>query len=99
LLLHRKVSLRALLPGALLATVVLGGTAAVSPLFLPATLSADGKAFGSFGIVLTVIGYFFVMITLSLVCAVFSPVWAKWRQTERARDKDAPGRPERVLAP
>lgn len=99
LLLHRKVSLRALLPGALLATLVLGGTAAVSPLFLPATLSADGKAFGSFGIVLTVIGYFFVMITLSLVCAVFSPVWADWRQTERAPDKGAPGRAARVLAP
>ena len=88
-LLHRKVALRALLPGALLATLVLGGTAAFSPLFLPATLDADGKAFGSFGIVLTVIGYFFVMLTLSLVCAVFSPVWAEWRQTERTRDIDA----------
>jgi membrane protein len=88
-LLHRKVPLRSLLPGALLATVVLGGTAAVSPLFLPATLTANGKAFGSFGIVLTVVGYLFVMITLSLVCAVFSPVWFAWRESERAR-ADAP---------
>ena len=79
-LLHRKVALRTLLPGALLATLVLGGTAATSPLFLSATLTANGKAFGSFGIVLTVIGYLFVMITLSLVCAVFSPVWFKWRE-------------------
>jgi membrane protein len=81
-LLHRKIGLRALLPGAVLATIVLGGTAATSPLFLSATFTADGKAFGSFGIVLTVVGYLFVMITLSLVCAVFSPVWFNWRRSE-----------------
>ena len=23
------------------------------------------------------------MITMSLVCAVFSPVWANWRETEK----------------
>jgi hypothetical protein len=71
---------------ALLATLVLGGTAASSPLFLSATFTANGKAFGSFGLVLTVIGYFFVMITLSLVCAVFSPVWFAWREAEGRRD-------------
>jgi membrane protein len=90
LLLHRRIGLRALLPGALLATIVLGGTAATSPLFLPATITADGKAFGSFGVVLVVIGYLFVMVTLSLVCAVFSPVWFKWRKAEKARDDGAP---------
>jgi uncharacterized BrkB/YihY/UPF0761 family membrane protein len=86
-LLHRKVGLRALFPGALLATIVLGGTAATSPLFLSATFTANGKAFGSFGVVVTVIGYLFVMITLSLVCAVFSPVWFKWREAEKSRDE------------
>ena len=86
-LLHREIGLRALLPGALLATIVLGGTAAASPLFLPATVAADGKAFGSFGVVLVVIGYVFVMVTLSLVCAVFSPVWFEWRAAENARDE------------
>jgi membrane protein len=96
-LLHRKVSLRALLPGALLATLVLGGTAATSPLFLSATFTANGKAFGSFGIVLTVIGYFFVMITLSLVCAVFSPVWFAWREAEKRRGESSPS--EAVVAP
>jgi membrane protein len=79
-LLHRKIALRALLPGALLASVVLGGAIATSPLFLAAPLNANGKAFGSFGVVLTVVGYAFVMITMSLVCAVFSPVWADRRQ-------------------
>lgn len=82
-LLHRKVGLRALLPGALLAAVVLGGAAATSPLFLAAPLDANGKAFGSLGVVLTVIGYLFVMITMSLVCAVFSPVWRAWRGAEQ----------------
>lgn len=83
MLLHGKVSFRALLPGALLASLVIGGTAATSPLFLSASLSQNGKAFGAFGVVLTVVGYVFILITLSLVCAVFSPVWMNWRSTER----------------
>lgn len=84
-LLHRKVALRALLPGAVLATIVLGGLVAVSPLFLAAPLNANGRAFGSFGVVLTMIGYVFITITLSLVCGVFSPVWADWRRAEADR--------------
>ncbi len=82
-LLHRKVGLRKLLPGALAATIVLGGTAVTSPLFLAPSFTTNGKAFGSLGIVLTVVGYLFVMITLSLVCAVFSPVWLNWREAEK----------------
>ena len=84
-LLHRKIRLRALLPGALLASIVLGGTTATSPLFLAAPMNENGKTFGSFGVALTIIGYVFVMMTMSLVCAVFSPVWAEWRQTESKR--------------
>jgi membrane protein len=99
LLLHRRIGLRALLPGALLATIVLGGTAATSPLFLPATVTQNGKAFGSFGVVLTVIGYLFVMITLSLVCAVFSPVWFEWREAEKARGEGSPSPVESVVTP
>jgi uncharacterized BrkB/YihY/UPF0761 family membrane protein len=82
-LLHRKIDLRALLPGALLAGLVLGGAIAFSPLFLASPLNTNGKLYGSFGVVITFIGYVFVMITLSLVCAVFSPVWASWRESER----------------
>jgi hypothetical protein len=42
------------------------------------------------------VGYVFVMITLSLVCAVFSPVWASWRERERqeADTADAGARPK-----
>jgi membrane protein len=85
LLLHRKISLRQLLPGALLAVLVIGGTAAFSPLFLGPALTANGKAFGSLGIVLSLVGYLFVLVTLSLVCAVFSPVWFAWRADEKSR--------------
>jgi hypothetical protein len=84
-LLHRKIGLRALLPGALLASVVLGGAAATSPLYLGDSLNASGRAFGSFGVVMTVIASVFIMITMSMVCAVFSPVWASWRESERQR--------------
>ena len=95
-LLHRTIALRALLPGALLVTVVLGGATATTPFFLPATLNANGKAFGSFGVVITMIGWLFIMITMSLVCAVFSPVWAGWRQSERQR-QDAAAAAQNVL--
>ena len=84
-LLHRKISVRQLLPGALLSVLVLGGTAAFSPLFLGPALTTNGKAFGSLGVVLSIVGYFFVMVTLSLVCAVFSPVWLAWRADEKSR--------------
>lgn len=84
-LLHRRISVRKLLPGALMATLVLGGTAVFSPLFLAPALTTNGKAFASLGIVLSVVGYLFVMVTLSLVCAVFSPVWLAWRSAEKSR--------------
>jgi hypothetical protein len=91
MLLHRKIGLRALLPGALLAALVLGGTVAFSPFFLGSALNANGKAFGAFGVVVTMIAYLFILITLSLVCGVFSPVWARWRDGERERSaKPAP---------
>jgi hypothetical protein len=84
LLLRGTIGLRALLPGALLAAVVLGGANATSPLFLGGWMNSDGKYFGSFGVVLALIGWWFVLITISMVCAVFSPVWAAWRESERA---------------
>ena len=88
-LLHRRIGVRQLLPGALLSILVLGGTAAFSPLFLAPALTTNGKAFASLGIVLSIVGYLFVMVTLSLVCAVFSPVWFAWRADERGRAASA----------
>jgi membrane protein len=84
-LLHREVSLRSLLPGALLATVVVGGTIATSPLWIGPTLDQQGTAFGAFGVVIALFAYFLIVVTISMVCAVFGPVWPEWRQGENAR--------------
>jgi membrane protein len=99
MLLHRRIAWRALLPGALLASVVIGGTIATAPLFVAAPLNANGKAFGSFGVVLTTIGYAFVLVTMSLVCAVFSPAWSKWRQAEKRRREESPAAAHSLAAP
>jgi membrane protein len=84
-LLHRQVSLRSLLPGALLATFVVGGTIATSPLWIGPTLDQNAKAFGAFGVVIGLLAYVLIVVTISMVCAVFSPVWADWRQGENDR--------------
>jgi membrane protein len=84
-LLHRQISYRQLLPGALMVTVLIGGTMTVAPLFLPATLAANGRAFGAFGISLTVVGYVFTLVTMSVASAVFSPVWISWHAAEKTR--------------
>jgi membrane protein len=99
MLLHRRIALRSLLPGALLASIVIGGTIATSPFFVAAPLNQNGKAFGSFGVVLTTIGYAFILITMTLVCAVFSPVWIKWRETERQLREHAPSAGDSLVAP
>src|SRR5262249_25101442 len=91
--LHRRIGLRQLLPGAILATGVLGGALVTAPLWISSTLNAQGRAFGSFGIALAVLAYAFIIFTMSLVCAVFSPVWIDWRQTEKNR-KDTDSRSE-----
>jgi membrane protein len=78
-LLHREVPVRRLLPGALLSAVVVGGATATSPLFLGSWVNSDAKYFGSFGVVLALVGWGFVLVTLTFVCAVFAPVWAQWR--------------------
>jgi membrane protein len=84
-LLHREISLHSLLPGALLATFVVGGTIATSPLWIGPTLDQNAKAFGAFGVVIGLLAYVLIVVTISMVCAVFSPVWAEWRQGENDR--------------
>jgi membrane protein len=84
-LLHRKVPTRKLLPGALLGAFVLGGTIGTSPLWMGPTLNQNAKAFGSFGVVLAILAFVLISVTLSMVCAVFGPVWEEFRQSERDR--------------
>jgi membrane protein len=88
-LLHRKIAVRSLLPGALLASFVLGGTIATSPLWIGPLVAQDARAFSSFGAVIATFAYILIGITISMVCAVFSPVWAEWRQAERERKNAA----------
>jgi hypothetical protein len=38
-------------------------------------------------VVLALIAWGYVLTTISLVCAVLSPVWAEWRESERHRRK------------
>jgi membrane protein len=86
-LLHRRISIRALLPGALLATFVVGGTIGTSPLWIGPTFNQNAKAFGSFGVVLALFAYILIVVTISMVCGVFAPVWAEWRQSESDRTR------------
>jgi membrane protein len=86
-LLHRQVSFRSLLPGALLTTFVVGGTIATSPLWIGPTLNQNAKAFGAFGVVVALFGYILIVVTISMVCAVFAPVWFEWRQGESHRSR------------
>ena len=98
-LLHRKIPLRGLLPGALLASFAIGGTVATAPLWIGPTLTQNAKAFGSFGVVVALVAYLLIWITISMVCAVFSPVWAEWRQSERGRSRKTSTAPVRASSP
>ena len=98
-LLHRKIPIRSLLPGALLAAFVLGGTIATSPLWIGPTINQNANAFGSFGVVLALFAYILIAITISMTCAVFSPVWSEWRQAEKDRREQARTLVEPVTQP
>jgi uncharacterized BrkB/YihY/UPF0761 family membrane protein len=78
-LLHRKVSTRRLLPGAVVGAVVLGGTIGTAPLWMGPTLNQNAQAFGPFGVVLALLGFVLTVITASMICAVFGPVWEEFR--------------------
>jgi uncharacterized BrkB/YihY/UPF0761 family membrane protein len=84
-LLHREVPTRKLLPGALLAAFVIGGTVGTAPLWMGPTLNQNAKAFGSFGVVIAIIAFVLIAITISMACAVFAPVWEEFRQAEKER--------------
>jgi len=81
-LLHNKVPTRRLLPGAVVGAVVLGGTIGTAPLWMGPTLNTNAQAFGPFGVVLALIGLVLTVITTSMVCAVFAPVWEEFRASE-----------------
>jgi uncharacterized BrkB/YihY/UPF0761 family membrane protein len=81
-LLHKKVAMRRLLPGAVVGAVVLGGMVGTAPLWMGPTLNQNALAFGPFGVVLALLGYVLTVVTTSMACAVFSPVWEEFRSQE-----------------
>jgi membrane protein len=84
-LLRGQIGVRPLLPGAILASLVIGGAIATSRFFLGPWLNSGGKHFGAFGVVVALLTWAFILATLSMVCAVFSPVWTDWRTGEKPR--------------
>ena len=78
-LLWGRIGFRPLLPGALLATLVLGGATATSQFFLGPSLDSDARYFGSFGVVIALLAWCFILTTISVAGAVFSPVWRECR--------------------
>jgi uncharacterized BrkB/YihY/UPF0761 family membrane protein len=81
-LLHRQIPIRPLLPGALLASILVGVATATSRLFVGPSLNEDGRRFGSFGVVSAIIAWGFTLTTISMACAVFSPTLLEWRQSQ-----------------
>ena len=98
-LLHGKISRRSLLPGALLASFVIAGTIATSPLWMGPVFNQNAKAFGAFGVVIALLAYVLIIMTISMTCAVFSPVWAEWRNTEKDRKRSEADQAEFVEQP
>ncbi len=84
-LLHRKVPTRKLVPGALLGAFVLGGTVGTAPLWMGPTLNQNARLFGPFGVVLALLAFVLIAVTISMVCAVFGPVWEEFRRAEGDR--------------
>jgi len=82
-LLHHRIRLGALLPGALLTAVVLGGASLFSPLTLGAWMNLYASYFAAFGVVLALAMWMLVIVALALTCAVFAPVFADRRRRER----------------
>ena len=85
-LLHRKLPIRRLLPGAFLGAFVIGGTIGTAPLWMGPTLNRNAEAFGSFGVVITMLAIVLITVTISMVCAVFAPVWEEFGQAENERE-------------
>lgn len=89
LLLHGQVSLRRLLPGAVLTAAAYMIAATVSEFVLGYWITDNGRLFGSFGVVLALVAWAQVVAVIWLGGAVFSPVYAEWRDGWR-RDGHTP---------
>ncbi len=78
-LLHGQIALRMLLPGALLVAVTHTGAVTVSEFVPGYWITDNGRFFGSFGVVVALMAWGQVVAGIWLVCGIFSPVYAEWR--------------------
>jgi len=65
---------------------LIGGATATSRFYLGHGLASDGRQFGSFGVVIALLAWGLILVLISMLCAVFAPVWAEWRESERAAE-------------
>jgi uncharacterized BrkB/YihY/UPF0761 family membrane protein len=71
---NRSVSLRALLPGSVLAGIGFAGAALVGRVFLPPTLAASANQFGVLGLAFSYIGWLFVLMFVLLVAVTIGRI-------------------------
>jgi uncharacterized BrkB/YihY/UPF0761 family membrane protein len=74
IVINRSVSLRALLPGSVLAGLGFAGAAVVGRVYLPRALAASAEQFGILGLAFSYIGWLFVLMAVFLVAATIGRV-------------------------
>jgi membrane protein len=84
LLLHNRVSVRDVLPGALLATAGLVGMRIISSFLLVRWLVWYSKYYGGFGIVMALFFWLLIAMTILVIAAALSPAVAERRNLRAA---------------
>jgi uncharacterized BrkB/YihY/UPF0761 family membrane protein len=84
LLLHNRVSIRDVLPGALLATALLVGMRVISSFLLVRWLVWYSKYYGSFGVVMALFFWLLIAMTILVISAALSPAVAERRDLRAA---------------
>jgi membrane protein len=84
-LLHRRVSLRDVLPGAIFTTLALVGMRAISSLVFAHWLAWYSKYYGGLGIVMALFFWLMIASTILIVAAALSPALAERRDLLEAR--------------
>ena len=84
-LLHRRVSLRDVFPGAIFTTLALVGMRAISSLVFAHWLEWYSKYYGGLGIVMALFFWLMIASTILIVAAALSPALAERRDLLEAR--------------
>jgi membrane protein len=85
LLLHRRIGVRAIVPGAIFTIVGLVGMRVISGLLLKHWLEWYSKSYGAFGIVMAIVFWLILFATIMILAAALSPALAHRRDLLRTR--------------